>query len=1435
MQNTLENLKCPISLEFFKDPVTIPTCGHTFDRLQLAQCLDSNPDRICPFCKQDVGDFDPIGAPKNFTIAGLVEDYLKKQEPEGEQRWSASLVPLHDRKGSQLPIGQLKVNLEDSNFSAKPSLFIGVVDQSGSMAGSAWRQVQTALLHIDGLTRSNPLVKTVIITYQSHAQILNTNGSAQEVRQRIMATHAGGGTIFRGAFEQVKDVLSNYICSNDPEMANVENNISNVTIGFLTDGQDNTLWQSQDKDAARAALVSDFKDMLAENWNGPVSVHAVGFSGSCDKDLLEMMRKAGNIEGMFRYAEPSDGDEALCQKLQGLFDVAAKSSAVGVNMKLDTTDFLVGTLVNPELDVQFPISKNRKGQYSQWVTVQDWNALGTLTINSHLDQDVVLEIELHEPNESKRASLFNKWVAKLIDGAASELMDLASQPQEGRGNPFDLHCALIEQRLDAMSLCTDKEHLQERIASLSQTVNDLRSGNAVNMGKLGDLRFGSQFAVVKKSTPQVAGYQPPPKPKPLKIKAEPEFTEHSIRYTRNPERGNRNALQRLIISHNSNRINGQIQKAIDSATLDDILHVDDDENNTIHLTALSGQNFIMEALLNKFPDVDVNKQNKDDETPMTIAIKQRGFWKVMKVLLKFGAEIPAGRKEALQKFAINSGFVVTGKMLSGVGESAKSVSKNQTPEEIEFFFETAMEKELEIDVESYLEAALHHCMSRLVKTLLKDFGAVPTFDMLVEYCIPPKPDHPEVNKYLDLAKLVLNNQPRLINEKNDDGESALFKACEKGNLPHVKYFLNKGALVDDPNNMGNTPLWVSCAKRYPCIIQELLNWGADVNAVNEKGNPPLYAVCQMGPKKVAETLIAYGATVEHINKNGDTLILICCRNGQHEILEFLLNYVDPDFVNFKAHIDGFNAILASTEANRPDCIRVLHEYGINLEQKTDDDNEIIAGATSLHLAAYYNRLEAAQALLSLGANPNAVDVHGQTPLHTAVIQGNIPIIKLLRNSGADITVQDNNGNTPASYCRNRHEIRRVLVNPALDVLMRFAKGGFTKQEEKVGIEILDNYAGVLGCLEPKDAIEVIGNDGSTPLMQAVINSNFDLVATLLKMGADPNIRNSLGLSSFLWANWISNPRVKKVLSQYEDTDPEGTQEGIERLKQARKSNPKDAFILFLGNKPKGMTILLSSGIDQRMEEFVNTITLSPEVVEAYEKEILTLEDSDETPDNSRSIIQVFSKEKKEDGPNYEGLLWNAKVFIVGLIASGQSTLTPQQALALCLYTNNEIVPSSVNKSILTRNLGSWKTYIKCLHSALDDMPPFEVEVYMGSNSVDRSLYQVGEEITRPTFTTASTMWRVAIDHVTEFETKKKGTVFIVKSKTGRYVGQFSQFCDAEILFKPNTRFRVSNWYRGDVICLGQANIREHTFKIKEEDIPTYLGSNKSLIIELEEI
>jgi hypothetical protein len=121
------------------------------------------------------------------------------------------------------------------------------------------------------------------------------------------------------------------------------------------------------------------------------------------------------------------------------------------------------------------------------------------------------------------------------------------------------------------------------------------------------------------------------------------------------------------------------------------------------------------------------------------------------------------------------------------------------------------------------------------------------------------------------------------------------------------------------------------------------------------------------------------------------------------------------------------------------------------------------------------------------------------------------------------------------------------------------------------------------------------------------------------------------------------------------------------------------------------------------------------------------------------------------------------------------------------------------------------------------------------------MYTIGQTFRWRHFASASTLWKVALENAPYFTSSaRKGVVFIVKSKTGRLVGAYSQFAfDSEVLLLPDTVFCVTNWYHGDVIALGQANIRQHTFGVKEVDqerqcLAQLTESDKSLIIEITE-
>jgi ankyrin repeat protein len=1380
----LQDLTCPITMELFEDPVTVPCCGKAFSRHALIQHLVNN-DR-CPMCNGDLSTFDARTVARNVLLAGMVSSLQNNHNTSHPQRqsiqpeshrWSATLVPIKDST-----MAEMTLSLEESKFSVHPSLFIAVLDCSGSMGGGPEHQVRSAIRHIISMAAHSPCVKLVILSYSSECIEI----------QNPQSYVIGGGTNFRGAFAMVQKVLSRYICSDDPQLAMHPNNVSTVNIAFLTDGEDTC--------GGRDRLVNEFKTILQRQWgSNPLSVHAMGFGQSCDRSLLEDMRKAGTVEGMFLYAEPTDNDDALCQKLTGIFEISSQASTVPLKLSIGNTT----------TEIRFPIDQYRHGQYRQWIEV-DEKSPPVITIQSQLDQSITIPLMISPPTNET----LQRWFGKVTDELASSIMDI--EKMNLSPNLKELYCALLLQKIEALNMRVTDDSVRGRLTYLESQVDNFKIGNAINLGKLSDLRFASQFKNSSAVSVPIISTVLPPEPK--RIDEGPSSERPLKHYSFNNVNKSRNTLQESIMAQSCDVLTDTMKTIIDQSSLDDALHKDVDGNTSWMLASYAGRSKILEAILKRHSNLPLEQTNNDNETAVSLAIKKRGFHHSLGVLLNAGATIP--RHKTMERFAIENKYVITAQMISSFGEGSTSVDESMTTEYIQYVFNRVKSKSF--DVQQFFSVALAKRMMPLVKELLDDFKAEPTIDMLNKYGIPKKPDTPDMDQYLQLTRMMVQSRPQLIKERTvDDGDSALSCAAQRGSLPHVEYFVNCGADLEQTNAKGNTTLYTSCFMGFPMIVEYLLDHGANIHATNDKGNSMLFGPCTRGSKDVAELLISRGLGVNNINKNGDTLVLICCRNGQHEMLEFILNYTTREYAERVAHIDGFNAVMASAEQDHPECIRVCHEYGMDLNQQTSRDNSILGLASPLHICSYYGRIHAMRMLLKLGSNPDLVDVNGQTPLHIAVIQGHVELIRTLRNHGAKLLIKDLSGNVPVAYCRDRLDVRKVLINPVMDVMMRLARGDFPPEDEKLACDALTKFSGVVGCLTTKEVVDVQDFDGSTPLIQAVIFGRSHLIQTLIHLGADPLKCNEFNMSSLAWAQWNRNKRIESLL-KCEDR-PTDQWIKLDQLDHASKR------LLFMGVVPKNYRSVTRSGISQRMEAFINTPT---EMTFSLSKEVHLTEPS--------RVILEQDWVKEFDHPTILHRIWDAKVFSVHKSVS--NTIPVSDLLTISLFTNNPIIHQSINQSILTRDQTK-SVYIQKLYQSLLNLPAYCGESYIGSETVQRKLYPKGKEFAWNHFVSSSALWRVSLENTPSFTSKSKlGTVFIIKSRTGRYVGPYSQFSfDAEVIILPGTKFKVTNWYHGgSEVVLGQSNIREHTFRVKEYDnerlnLQQVMDSEKALVIELTEL
>jgi len=168
--------------------------------------------------------------------------------------------------------------------------------------------------------------------------------------------------------------------------------------------------------------------------------------------------------------------------------------------------------------------------------------------------------------------------------------------------------------------------------------------------------------------------------------------------------------------------------------------------------------------------------------------------------------------------------------------------------------------------------------------------------------------------------------------------------------------------------------------------------------------------------------------------------------------------------------------------------------------------------TKLHEASSNGDVEKIKKLIEYGVDVNAKEGNNKyTPLALSCQHGNIEAVKLLLDNGADIEARDHYNET--ALCIASRNGRSDIVQLLLD------NGADIESENLRGMTIIETIcnAGIYSDTKKRIA-DILLNNGadvnhvsehSTPLIEACISNDFELVSMLLNHGADPmkNSRN----------------------------------------------------------------------------------------------------------------------------------------------------------------------------------------------------------------------------------------------------------------------------------------------------------------------------------------
>ncbi|KAL9606529.1 MAG: hypothetical protein Q9179_000315 [Wetmoreana sp. 5 TL-2023] len=358
----------------------------------------------------------------------------------------------------------------------------------------------------------------------------------------------------------------------------------------------------------------------------------------------------------------------------------------------------------------------------------------------------------------------------------------------------------------------------------------------------------------------------------------------------------------------------------------------------------------------------------------------------------------------------------------------------------------------------------------------------------------------------------------------------LYLASSKGHNSIVQFLLDKGINVDAVAGKQGTALQVAALEGHRDAVQLLLARRASTKVVSARFGTPLSAAAEKGHERTFQMLLNAGAS---INGKGGWYAypLISAIVGQNDtIVQILLNKGANVNLTGGRHVC---ALMAASALGKLALVKKL----IDLGARVNDEND--KGADALHSACCAGHRDIVELLLGNGADVNAKGGKHRNALNAASSEGFALIVDLLLDAGADPTSFDPNyGNALQAAARSGHEeiVRKLsdsgcAVNAAGGMRGTALVGASATGQARV-VELLlelDAHNGngdtqdtadalvAAAYKDHEDVVELLVAKGANlnrsgdlqsvqwlPLQVAAHHNKFEMLSTLLKLGADPN-------------------------------------------------------------------------------------------------------------------------------------------------------------------------------------------------------------------------------------------------------------------------------------------------------------------------------------------
>ena len=399
--------------------------------------------------------------------------------------------------------------------------------------------------------------------------------------------------------------------------------------------------------------------------------------------------------------------------------------------------------------------------------------------------------------------------------------------------------------------------------------------------------------------------------------------------------------------------------------------------------------------------------------------------------------------------------------------------------------------------------------------------------------------------HICLAQRVILTRPQDLHVRDDQGRTPLHIAVLVGQVGASKLLIGHATDLDVLDIEDHNLLHTAVHNAHFEITQMLLghDWAtkARIDARNKNGQTPLHLVSQYDRSSyskhdrpgIVALLLKFGADVDA--QDNDNMTPLHC-TVEHPIygegVMMLSEFRGHRRLGLK---DGYSPPLESRW--HPSSMGVEVSFYYKLVNRAVDAQEYDNMTQLVCTSEYFKSGSAAQPLLEHGASVHTRNKDGRTPLHLASNHPLYDVVALLITFGADVDAQDNDNMTPLlcaiesgrslvaaqlllDYDANIHLQDKIGQTPLhlasrrglSDVVALLLRSGAhvdpRDNDNKTPLlcALEDSRDGTVPqlLLEHGASVSVRGNskNGQTPLHLASRHNLSDVVALLLKLGAD---------------------------------------------------------------------------------------------------------------------------------------------------------------------------------------------------------------------------------------------------------------------------------------------------------------------------------------------